>query len=124
MSFAAKIGVMATRHTGMTLLTSLTVFAPTLAIVLFADARLKREASRAQLKVGGLLLLLTALPIIGLFSFVPGGSLSDVPLSIKPRVDYILTLALSPVIAVLVLAVSLIGRGLWKSDRQQDQSSS
>jgi len=107
----------------MNLITTLTVIAPTLAIVLFADSRLKREASRGHLKVGGLLLALTTLPIIGLLSSVPGGSLSDVPLTIKPQVDYILTLALSPVIAMLVLAMSLIGRGLRNTNRQQNRNS-
>ncbi len=108
----------------MNLVTSLTIFAPTLAIVFLADARLKGEQKRGQLKLGGFLLALTALPIVGLFSLVPGGLLSDVPLAIKPQVDYILTLAISPVIAALLLAVSLIGRGLWRSDRPQPRNGS
>ena len=108
----------------MDLLTSLTIFAPTLAAVFLANARLKTAHRKSQLKIGGFFLGLASLPLIGLYRLVPGGSLSDLPPELAPKIDYILTLAISPVIGTLVLSVMLVGRGCWGRGLRSRQSGS
>lgn len=98
----------------MNLLTILTVFAPTLAAMFLAEVRLRTVGRDTQVRIGSLLLGLASPPMIGLYRLVPGESLSNMSADLAPKIDYIQTLAISPVIGTLVLAVVLIGRGCLK----------
>jgi len=98
----------------MNLLISVTIIVPTIALVLVSDRHLKTMPKSRQLKWGAFLLCVALLPISGAFITIPGGAFSDAPPSLSPSLDYVLYLALAPMIGLLFISVMTIMRGLWK----------
>lgn len=99
----------------MNLLAHMTVLVPSVLLFSAAYTRFEDEPPRAQLKSGGLLLAIMMLPLAGLLYSLPGGSLSELPEPLQPKVEFIFYLAMAPLAGGFMLALLLIGRGLRKS---------
>jgi hypothetical protein len=96
----------------MNILTSMTAILPTILIIGLANNSMRLAPRSRQLRLGATLLVIVLLPIVGTATLIPGGAFSDTPQELRPYVDHMLYLAISPVIGTFFFAILMLVRGI------------